>query len=198
VTPGTTDALAAWTAIGSANITVIADSSPLSAALPNALQVTVPSGSSGDIGFGNSGYFGINVNDSWTYNASFFFRFPSDLPPSPVTATVSLSSATDGTVFASATTDLTPTSNWTQSFISFKPNSSSSDINNNFTVTFDGSEFSGTINFGLFSLFPPTFKGQQNGMRQDIAQTLFDMKPSFFRFPGGNNIEVSIRLSWIT
>lgn len=27
-------------------------------------------------------------------------------------------------------------------------------------------------------------------MRQDIAQTLADAKPSFFRFPGGNNIEV--------
>ena len=30
---------------------------------------------------------------------------------------------------------------------------------------------------------------RENGMRADLAQTLADLKPSFFRFPGGNNLE---------
>lgn len=62
-------------------------------------------------------------------------------------------------------------------------------MNNVFTVTFDGEAAAGvTIDFALFSLFPPTFKDRPNGLRQDIAQALVDMGPSFFRLPGGNNL----------
>ena len=36
------------------------------------------------------------------------------------------------------------------------------------------------------SLFPvKTWKGRENGMRQDLAQALNDMHPGVFRFPGG-------------
>lgn len=35
------------------------------------------------------------------------------------------------------------------------------------------------------SLFPPTFKNRPNGMRRDLAQLLYDLKPKFMRFPGG-------------
>lgn len=38
----------------------------------------------------------------------------------------------------------------------------------------------------MVSLFPKdTFHGRKNGMRQDIANMLSDMKPKFMRFPGG-------------
>ncbi|KAI0030352.1 glycoside hydrolase [Vararia minispora EC-137] len=194
VTPGTVAALAAWTPVGGASIAVIADSTPLSSALPNALQIIVPDGVAG---VGNMGFWGINVNASWTYNASFFFRFPDTLPSSDVTATASLVSASGGTVFASANVSLSPTADWTQVFTTLTPSASAPDTLNNFTVTFK--DFSGTINTALFSLFPPTFMGQENGMRADIAQALLDLGPSFFRFPGGNNIEgntIATRWQW--
>jgi alpha-L-arabinofuranosidase len=36
------------------------------------------------------------------------------------------------------------------------------------------------------SLFPAkTFKGEQNGLRADLAQAIADLKPKFVRFPGG-------------
>lgn len=35
------------------------------------------------------------------------------------------------------------------------------------------------------SLFPPTYKNRDNGLRRDIAQLLADLKPKFMRFPGG-------------
>lgn len=42
------------------------------------------------------------------------------------------------------------------------------------------------ICIGYASLFPKhTFKGRENGMREDIAQLLADLKPKFMRFPGG-------------
>ena len=57
-TPGTSDALAAWTAVGGSQISVVSNTSPLSSALPNSLQVVIPDGSSGDVGVSNTGFWG--------------------------------------------------------------------------------------------------------------------------------------------
>ena len=44
----------------------------------------------------------------------------------------------------------------------------------------------GKIGVDFVSLFPQeTFKNRANGMRRDLAQTLYDLKPRFVRFPGG-------------
>ena len=44
----------------------------------------------------------------------------------------------------------------------------------------------GTLDLDMVSLFPVnTFKGRENGLRADLAQTLADLKPRFVRFPGG-------------
>ena len=50
------------------------------------------------------------------------------------------------------------------------------------------------------SLFPVnTWKGRENGMRQDLAQALSDMHPGVFRFPGGCIVEgtdLDTRYNW--
>ena len=50
------------------------------------------------------------------------------------------------------------------------------------------------------SLFPvKTWKGRENGMRQDLAQALNDMRPGVFRFPGGCIVEgtdLETRYQW--
>lgn len=44
----------------------------------------------------------------------------------------------------------------------------------------------GKLYLDMISLFPErTFKNRSNGMREDIAQLIADMKPKFMRFPGG-------------
>lgn len=44
----------------------------------------------------------------------------------------------------------------------------------------------GKLCIDMVSLFPEkTFKNRSNGMREDIAQLLADLKPKFMRFPGG-------------
>ncbi len=44
----------------------------------------------------------------------------------------------------------------------------------------------GKLALDLISLFPAnTFKKRTNGLRNDLAQLLADMKPAFIRFPGG-------------
>ncbi|TFY60379.1 hypothetical protein EVG20_g7441 [Dentipellis fragilis] len=195
VTPNTAAALTAWHPIN-ANIAVVADSKPLSSALPNALQVTVPSGASGQVGVGNEGFWGINVNASWTYEASLFVRFPATLPSASPSLNFSLTSTT-GTVFASKAVTIKPSASWTHVNVTLKPTRSAPSTANNFTVTFDGAALAGsTVNFALFSLFPPTFKSQKNGMRADIAEALEELGPSFFRFPGGNNLGQTVDTRW--
>ena len=42
----------------------------------------------------------------------------------------------------------------------------------------------------MISLFPEdTWKNRKNGLRKDIVQLLYDMKPGFLRFPGGCIVE---------
>ncbi|KAF8137028.1 glycoside hydrolase family 51 protein [Boletus edulis] len=188
VTPNTTAALYAWSAINGARINVIADPSPISSALPNSLQLIIPQGTSGQVGFGNEGYYGIQVHSEWTYNASFYYKF-SAASSFDGAATVTLQSM--GETYATASVPISGSQTaWKQVAVSLTPTSSPASTANNFTVTFDGSNAAGqTIDFAMFSLFPPTFKDRENGLRIDLATTLSEMKPSFFRLPGGNNME---------
>ncbi|NWL02765.1 alpha-L-arabinofuranosidase [Flavobacterium collinsii] len=54
-------------------------------------------------------------------------------------------------------------------------------------ITFEGT---GTIDLDMISLFPEdTWKNRKNGLRKDLVQLLYDMKPGFLRFPGGCIVE---------
>ena len=54
-------------------------------------------------------------------------------------------------------------------------------------ITFEGE---GTIDLDMISLFPQdTWKGRKKGLRKDLVQLLYDLKPGFLRFPGGCIVE---------
>ncbi|MFV0564930.1 MAG: alpha-L-arabinofuranosidase C-terminal domain-containing protein [Flavobacteriaceae bacterium] len=54
-------------------------------------------------------------------------------------------------------------------------------------ITFEGN---GEIDLDMISLFPvDTWKGRKNGLRKDLVQLLYDLKPGFLRFPGGCIVE---------
>ena len=55
---GSSGALIAWSAVGGTSISVVDDTTPLSSAIPNSLQVVVPQSSSGSVGVANAGYTG--------------------------------------------------------------------------------------------------------------------------------------------
>jgi len=63
-------------------------------------------------------------------------------------------------------------------------------------------EGNGTIDIDMISLFPEnTFKNRPNGLREDLAQKLADLKPGFVRFPGGCIVEgrdLTNRYQWKT
>jgi alpha-N-arabinofuranosidase len=198
VTPGTASALANWKAVNS-NIVVVAETAPVSAALPNALQLSVPAGSVSNVGFANTGNSGIGIQTNTEYKASFYYRFPT-ASKFKGKFVVSLQDAA-GTILASQKVSASGSqTTWKQVKLSLSTSVQPGSFNNMFAITVEGNSAAGEkINFSMLSLFPPTFKNRENGMRQDIAQALADMKPSFFRLPGGNNLEgqtVATRWQW--
>lgn len=82
---------------------------------------------------------------------------------------------------------------WKKFTFTFTPTESAPDEKNVFNLAVDGAQAAGkTVFFGMLSLFPPTFRGRENGMRIDLAEALASTQPSVWRFPGGNNIEACI------
>ena len=192
---GTSSALKAWSAVNGAQISVVSNTSPLSSALPNSLQIVVPKGSSGAVGAANTGFWGkfsalkrclsiigadlfvgINTRSDWTYDASFFFKFPTTSQFSG-TLTMSLVASDGKTTLASASKRVSAPSShsWQQFQATLKPSHTASNVNNTFRISLDGNAAGGETFFvTLASLFPPTFKGRKNGIRMDLAQVCHD------------------------
>lgn len=110
------------------------------------------------------------MDPSWTYNASLYYRFPT--ASSYLGAlTVALESSAGETLATNSTTISGAQTEWASVFLTLTPSGEAVDTNNSFVVTLDGAEAAGeTVHFAMFSLFPPTYKGRENGMRIDIAE----------------------------
>jgi alpha-L-arabinofuranosidase len=185
IIPGTQNALNAWRSFNGAQLSVTSKTEGVSSALPNSLEVKIPKVISGPIGFENTGYWGIKVQEGWTYNGSFHVK------SSTYTGSITVSlKSSRGTVFATKT--LTGvSSSWTKVTFELSPTVSAANDDNVFSVALDGNAAAQTLYFGLFTLFPPTYKGRENGMRIDLAETMAATNPTVWRFPGGNNLEGS-------
>lgn len=83
-------------------------------------------------------------------------------------------------------TSILPTSNdWESYSASFT--ATQTEAKAKLKITFEGT---GTIDLDMISLFPEdTWNNRKNGLRKDIVQLLYDMKPGFLRFPGGCIVE---------
>jgi alpha-N-arabinofuranosidase len=83
-------------------------------------------------------------------------------------------------------TSVTPTaSDWKEYTAQLTPTVTEAKAKLRFT--FEGT---GTIDLDMISLFPEdTWNGRKNGLRKDLVQLLYDMKPGFLRFPGGCIVE---------
>lgn len=127
------------------------------------------------------------------YNVSFYAlgNWPRNMN-NVTTFTASLRSNTTGEIWASSQISdaSVPFIDFIQLNTTLAPNVTAPDSNNKFAITMDGAAVAGqTFYFNLVSVFPETFMGFQNGLRQDLAEAFYDLKPRFLRFPGGNNIE---------
>jgi len=83
-------------------------------------------------------------------------------------------------------TSIVPTSNEWKSY-SAQFTATQTEAKAKLKITFEGT---GTIDLDMISLFPDdTWMHRKNGLRKDLVQLLYDMKPGFLRFPGGCIVE---------
>lgn len=177
-----------WTTFGQASIN-LANTQPLSNALPVQMKVTIGAGSTTASGFGNGGFYGIRVQ-SQNYTVSFFYRSSQGSSVSAGKLTVGFRDGTGSTTFAKTTIDVSnaPPNVWSNFSAILFATTTAPSTQNLFFVEFAAGS-SGDFEFNLISCFPTTFNNRPNGARRDIAQAFADLKPGFVRLPGGNDLE---------
>ncbi|KAF2272644.1 GH51 arabinofuranosidase [Westerdykella ornata] len=180
--------LSGWSPINGAQLTLKQLSKPLSSALPNSMNVAVGNASKpGPIGFSNSGFWGMDVKKQ-PYKGSFYVK-----GAYKGKFTASLQSAITKETFGSVEIVSKSVENeWVQHKFTLVPTKNAKNGNNTFALTFRPEGVQGkakSLDFNLISLFPPTYKGRENGLRVDLAEAFAALEPKFLRFPGGNALE---------
>ena len=154
----------------------------LNSAQGNALELDVKASAEMPVCLVNEGFWGINVVQGRTYRLSFFAK---GFYQGGVKAT--LCNKDGSTIYASTDVKVSFGKEWTKYTATLT--ATGNDPKAQFALVFDGK---GTIDLDVVSLFPPTFRNRENGLRPDLMQMLYEMHPKFMRFPGGCFVEGQI------
>lgn len=144
-----------------------------------ALQINVAARQNATASLVNEGFWGINAVQGRTYKLSLWAK---GSYKGGVKAR--LISADGKSVYAETTVDAKMGKKWSKFTAELTANAN--DPKAQFELVFDGK---GTITLDVVSLFPPTFMNRENGLRPDLAQLLYNIRPKFVRFPGGCYVE---------
>ncbi|HMP82781.1 MAG TPA: alpha-L-arabinofuranosidase C-terminal domain-containing protein [Verrucomicrobiota bacterium] len=132
-------------------------------------------------GVANEGFRGIGVKQGETYNFTAQIRSVSGNPKLRVELYSSNGLLLDSARLEGFSGD------WNQFSAALRP--SRTDAKAKLYLLVDGA---GALDFDMVSLFPErTWKNRPGGLRADMVQKLADLKPGFFRFPGGCIVEGS-------
>lgn len=186
----------AWDLVreGSGSGSMALDSStPLNAAIPASLKLTVTAASGNSrVGVANEGFWGIPAEANTAYHAMIYAKAAAGFD-GPLTVSI-INKDTSAVVATGQTAAIT--SDWKKYDVTLTTDKIVPSAANRLVIS---ASHPGTIWFGMVSLFPPTYANRANGNRQDIMQMLADMKPAFLRFPGGNYLEgntAPTRFNW--
>ena len=158
------------------------------AALTKSGKLTITSGvsASARVGVSNSGYFGVAVAPSTSYDVEFYAKATAGFT-GPLTIDLESNS---GTIFASATVP-SITSSWAKYTVTLTTGASApTSSTNRFVISTNNPTANGaTIWIGAAYLYPPSYLGAPNHLRVDLMQKLAALSPAIFRVPGGNYLE---------
>ena len=142
----------------------------------------------------NQGFFGIGVKGGEEYRFSVWARVPDDGSAKLWIDLVDNATMSDDQKLGNASVDVSG-KEWKKYTTIIKPRRTFDKAH--LRLWGDGKV---TTDVEHVSLFPvKTWKGRENGMRQDLAQALNDMRPGVFRFPGGCIVEgtdLETRYQW--
>lgn len=140
----------------------------------------------------NSGYWGMNFKRGEEYSLRVILRISKQYKGKVKARLLSQ----DGKVVAEKPLVLKKGEDWNDLQLNLVP--MATDGKGKFALMFEGGK--GDVWVDYVSLFPKnTFKGRANGLRQDLAQVIADMKPAFLRWPGGSivgGITLADRFRW--
>jgi alpha-L-arabinofuranosidase len=158
---------------------------------PRFAHVTVDA-ANGGFGLTNEGFRGMGVKEGEQYDFAILARNSEN---APVKLTVELVSA-DGKKIGECTIDGFK-GGWNRYTASLT--SKATDAKARLNIIFTGK---GSVDIDMVSLFPHhTWNNRPNGLRADLVQLLYDLKPGFVRFPGGCIVEgrdLANRYQWKT
>jgi alpha-L-arabinofuranosidase len=178
--------LMGWKKLGEGDSAQVGNNAPRRATNPNFLTLR-----GSGAGISNEGFRGIGVHEGQEYLFNCWAHTSAGK-----TAKVKLKLLSEDKVVAE--TDLTITgSEWQDLNATLKP--SSTEAHCRFELVLEDGE---RLDLDMVSLCPAeTWKGRPHGLRKDIVQLLADLKPAFFRFPGGCIVEgrdLNNRYQWKT
>jgi len=135
---------------------------------------------SGSYGLANEGFRGMGLFKDKSYNFSLFARRNGE---GNVKLRIEVLSSTNDKIGEAVIENFTE--DWQKYSVSFL--CTGTDAKAHLNVLLEGR---GTLDIDMVSLFPQdTWKNRPNGLRADLVQMLYDLKPGFIRFPGGCIVE---------
>ena len=157
---------------------------------PHYLRLSDPGHVHKRTGVENEGFFGVAVKKGETYRFSLYARCPEGGDGKLYVQLVDNDTMGEHQEFTSDTIDVKG-KDWKKYSITIKSKKTIDDAHLRlFLAGKRGQKKLTTVDIEHVSMFPTdTWKGRENGMRKDLAQALFDLKPGVFRFPGGCIVE---------
>lgn len=162
---------------------------PMFETAPNNLEVTI-SKADKPVQLINEGYWGMNIEKGKIYTLRVIIRKDADYKGNVNAKLI----AKDGKVIGETSIDMEKAGEWFDDLKVIEPTGSDNEAR--LALEFDAP---GKVWLDYVSLFPPTFNARYNGMREDVAKYLADLKPAFFRWPGGcvvEGISLPNRFDW--
>ena len=149
----------------------------------NALALDIKASATEPACLVNEGYWGINAVQGRCYRLTFWAKTQNYQGSLKAT----LCSKDGSRIYAETAVDgfaIGKSKGWTKYEATLT--AIDNDPQAQFAMVFDGT---GQVQVDMVSLFPPTFKNRENGMRPDLANMLWQLHPKFMRFPGGCFVE---------
>ena len=146
-------------------------------------------------GLENEGFFGIGVKQNEPYRFSVWARIPQGSKAASLRIElVDPTTYEENHPFAQAVIQV-ESGTWKKYTVTLQPRKTVAKARLRvFNTTTE------TVDLEHVSLFPVnTWKNRENGLRKDLAQALYDLKPGVFRFPGGCIVEgtdLNTRYNW--
>lgn len=151
-------------------------------------------------GVQNRGFFGIGLKKNAEYRFSVWARVPDGNAVTLMVQTIDQFTSRESQVMTSNDV-VVDSKEWKKYTIIIRANQTIEKANLRiFLSNKNHRSGEGTVDLEHISLFPvDTWMGHENGMRKDLAQALYDMRPGVFRFPGGCIVEgatLGTRYQW--